>query len=305
MRYTLFMKVGTVMKRYLGIDIGGTNIKYGLFNDQGEGLQCKSSEVFSTPRRNLDELLEIVHTVIKSELPLAGIGICLPGIMDENDEILDGGSIPCLKGTNLREMLAQDYSIPVKIENDAHACAIAEKNLGAGHSVENFFNLTIGTGLGGAVVINHELYKGNHSLAGEVSYLSVQGEYWSRSASMSALIHKVSLEKKIPRRLVDGYKIMEWSQSDINIKNIYDSWLIALCEGLYNICIMLDPDVVYIGGGISENEQFITDLQGRFKNYNSLTHHWHLQKSSFGNNSGYTGAVVSLFLELGIFQPIS
>ncbi len=305
MRYTLFMKVGTVMKRYLGIDIGGTNIKYGLFNDLSERLQCKHTEIFSTPRRNLDELLEIIHTVIKSELPLAGIGICLPGIMDENDEILDGGSIPCLKGINLKEILTQDYLIPVKIENDAHACAIAEKNLGAGYNVENFFNLTIGTGLGGAVVINHELYKGKHSLAGEVSYLSVQGEYWSRTASMSALIHQVSLEKKIPRRLIDGYKIMEWSQVDININNIYDKWLNVLCEGLYNVCIMLDPDIVYIGGGISENEQFITDLQGRFKNYNSLTHHWNLQRSTFGNDSGYTGAVVSLFLELGIIQPIS
>ncbi|MEG0326950.1 MAG: ROK family protein [Erysipelothrix sp.] len=293
------------MKRYLGIDIGGTNIKYGLFDDRSEKLQSKSIEVFSTPRRNLDELLENIHTVIKSELPLEGIGICLPGIMDESGVILDGGSIPCLKGVNLKEILTREYSLPVKIENDAHACAIAEKILGAGQDVENFFILTIGTGLGGAIVINQELYKGNRSIAGEVSYLNVKGEYWSRTASMSTLIHQTSLAKKMSRKLIDGYKVMEWSQSDNNIKNIYNEWLNALCEGIYNICVMLDPDVVFIGGGISENEQFIIDLQNRFKNYHSFSHNWNIQRSTFGNKSGYTGAVISLFLELGIFQAIS
>ena len=165
------------MSIYLGIDIGGTSIKYGTYNEYGEEL-IKGSKYIKTPKYDLGKLVKIIDSIVNEFKELDGIGLSIPGCINpESGYIQDGGSIRALDKVNIKELLKRELKIDVEVENDANCALLAEKWIGNAKESSNFICITLGTGVGGALYINDKLVSGNNNFAGEFGYMIVDNIY--------------------------------------------------------------------------------------------------------------------------------
>ena len=155
----------------LGIDIGGTNIDIGLM--AGGVLIQKNSfaaDVFTDRQELLKQLIESIGSFELNKV--RGIGVGVPGIIDpENGFIFDLQNLPMWYKLPLGEILSKEFSLPVKLENDASCFALGHAHYGLGQQSNNFVGLTLGTGLGMGIIINRTLYSGVLAGAGEIGML--------------------------------------------------------------------------------------------------------------------------------------
>lgn len=150
------------MGRYLGIDVGGTEIKYGIFDENGNEFIEESGSAKSV-RDDLDKIIDILSRMIKSAKEIDGVGISIPGGVDnENGVIIEGGAIPVLAGVDLIGILNEKTGFNVAIENDANCVVLAEKWIGNGKDCSSFVCMTIGTGIGGGMFINNKIHVGKN-----------------------------------------------------------------------------------------------------------------------------------------------
>ncbi len=140
------------MKKYLSIDIGGTNLKYALIDEKGHILEKDSVK---TDAKNLTAFMENMYEVIDSyQDQFEGIAICAPGKIDtENKIIYFGGALKFLDGLNLQDALGDKYNVPVSVENDGKAAALSEQWLGELRRVDTGVAITLGTGVGGVSLL--------------------------------------------------------------------------------------------------------------------------------------------------------
>ena len=191
---------------YVVFDIGGSFVKYALMDRSGE-ITFKGK--FKTPKKSFDDLLNnlcrIVDAVNMEQL--RGISICLPGVVDSDQGIVYyGGSLPYLHEKNIKEELKAIYpDLKVSIENDGKAAALAEIWRGAGKNHKNVIILVLGTAIGGGIVIDGQLYRGDNYSAGEVSYmvgdLTQQPNIYERmgfEASASKMVSDVAVANGLP-----------------------------------------------------------------------------------------------------------
>ena len=159
----LFMKNSSV----IGIDLGGTKVKTGLI-DHGELKQVLTKEINSSGSENevLDEIFALLD---KYEVEkYTGIGIGIPSVVDvETGVIYDVQNIPSWKEVHLKKILEERYNVPVNVNNDANVFVLGEKYFGCAKGFSNVAGITLGTGLGGGLVINDKLYSGKNCGAGE------------------------------------------------------------------------------------------------------------------------------------------
>lgn len=158
------------MKKYLSIDIGGTNLKYALIDEKGHILE---KDRVKTDAKNLTAFMENMYEVIDSyQDQFEGIAICAPGKIDtENKIIYFGGALKFLDGLNLQDALGDKYNVPISVENDGKAAALSEQWLGELRGVDTGVAITLGTGVGGGVVVNNHLLHGWTFQAGELSWM--------------------------------------------------------------------------------------------------------------------------------------
>ena len=257
------------MSIYLGIDIGGTSIKYGTYNEYGEEL-IKGSKYIKTPKYDLGKLVKIIDSIVNEFKELDGIGLSIPGCINpESGYIQDGGSIRALDKVNIKELLKRELKIDVEVENDANCALLAEKWIGNAKESSNFICITLGTGVGGALYINDKLVSGNNNFAGEFGYMIVDNIYdrykvktLNRDSSTITFIKQVASKKGIYYKALDGISIFNLIKSkDEDAVDAYKKWIrrIAIC--IYNLGFIIDPEKVLIGGGVSEESIFISDIK--------------------------------------------
>ncbi len=164
-------------ERWIGIDIGGSAVKLGAITPQGQGIAERSLPASSSTRVDVlfDALALAVLEVAETDSP-GTIGVGVPGLLDrERGAVLESPNLPWMKGVNVRAALAERlHVVPgrVQVENDANVAALGELWLGAARGARNAFVLTLGTGIGGGMVLNGELYVGEGS-AGEIGHVTV------------------------------------------------------------------------------------------------------------------------------------
>ena len=158
-------------KKYFSIDIGGTNIKYGIINNQGDLISHKSVK---TPDNKTD-FLNLIKSIVQENLSdIQGVGISVPGKVNvQTGTVFYGGALPFLDKVSFKDELESAFHIPAAVENDAKSGASAELWLGSLKDVNNGAIITLGTGVGGGIVLNHQLLHGSHYQAGELSYMSL------------------------------------------------------------------------------------------------------------------------------------
>lgn len=162
------------MKPILGIDIGGTKIAYALVNDH---YKTSTVKILPTPQKNL--LAKIEEIIQTHKLGISGVGIGVPGRVLKNSIVKNLPNIKNFKPLNLRIHLQKKFHLPIWVENDAKAFTLTESILGAGKNFSSVVGITLGTGIGGGIVMNKKLVQGLQGLTGEFGhFIMPDGSYF-------------------------------------------------------------------------------------------------------------------------------
>ncbi len=164
-------------KYAVGVDLGGTNVKVGIVSQNGKIIKKVSVETKAQggPEKVIQQIKKgIDEVLIKNELRIHGIGIGSPGtVSTKKGTVEDPPNLPGWEKVNLGKIIQKEFKIDVKVENDANAAAIGEMIFGAGKSYESFVMVTLGTGVGGGIIYNRKLFRGEFGAAGEIGHISI------------------------------------------------------------------------------------------------------------------------------------
>lgn len=296
------------MTKYIGIDIGGTSVKYGLVDENGVVSNKNSFKTKAEDQAGLlTDLLAAVDDMKKTDSNLAGIGVSMPGVVQADGYLTTAGAVKCFYEINLKDILEDKTGLPVKIENDANAAAIAEKWLGSAQGVHDYLSLVLGTGVGGALVINDQIYRGAHARSGEFGWMIVEdddidvemGSLNFLGATVIGLIRRYNQYSDQP---VDDARVIfqRADAGEVLAKSVLKSYYHSLAKGIINLEVSFDPATVIVGGGISANTEFIDTLNETIeavkKTHNSIKNlDLPLVKAAkLKNDAGMIGAVYQL-----------
>lgn len=251
------------MKFYVSIDIGGTSIKHGILDKNIKFIT--SGEVATEAQKGGKNILEKVINIVseyKKEYTLSGICISTAGMVDcEKGEIIHASDlIPNYTGTQIKKTLEDIFSIPCEVENDVNCAGLAEYFSGSAKGSSISLCLTIGTGIGGSIIINDKVFHGFSGSACEVGYMNMFKSKFEDLGATSILVKKVSKLKNCSENHIDGKLIFEMAKNnDEDCIKAIDEMVDILGMGIANICYVINPEVVVLGGGIMAQKDYLYD----------------------------------------------
>ena len=277
----------------LAIDIGGTMIKYGLVSSDGEILSTDKIE--TEAEKGLENILNKIDNIFKRYKKNNPVGIAVSGTGQINGMIgkVIGGNpiIPNWIGTNLVKILEEKYNLPAVLENDVNCVALGEKWIGAGKDLSNFICLTIGTGIGGGIILNNQLFRGENFVAGEFGHILIKKGEFEQFASTTALIRLV---KERTGKTLNGKEIFDLEKKEIvEYQEVVSEWIENLTDGLSSIVYCFNPANIILGGGvIGQGEALINRVKNSlFKKIGlQFKEKLNIIQAKLGNNAGMIGA---------------
>jgi len=313
----------TMTHLFLGIDLGGTLIKFALLDDAltpighlelDTPVQKGPDEVIDTMIRGARELIHQQGVALSN---LSGIGVASPGPIDfETGTVIAMPNIPGFNNVPLRDRIADALGVETILENDANAAAMGEALCGAGKNADILIMLTLGTGVGSGIIINGKILRGCHSAGAETGHMIVEPngepcpcgqrgclERYSSAASVAQyarrLIEKEGRQSTLSEILrkngdIDAAQINQAQiDGDELAKEVWDRAMYFLAIGCINLARLFDPEVIILGGGMAKaGENRINPLRQHF---NKL--HWTLTEpktslvlSALGSKAGVIGA---------------
>ena len=304
----------------IGVDIGGTSIKGAFINEKGEIFNRFSMKTFKEePVEDcIDKLCDIINEEVKkSGHKVAGIGIGIPGMLDmDNGIVYYSPNLPTWSDFHIKEFMEKRTGIEVVINNDANVAALGEAKLGSGSNYKNSIMITLGTGVGGGIVIDGKLYDGNKHQGGELGHMSI--DFNGREcgcgrrgcveayASATALIKdtKEAMRENPDSLLFEVEKELDGidarnafiaeARGDKAAKEVIDNYVKYLSEGLLNYCNIFRPEVIILSGGVAnEGENLFSRVRKFLKeNHYGMTGSPEVQVvgASLGYDSGKVGA---------------
>jgi len=293
---------------FIGIDIGGTSIKYAAVAN-GEILWSDTKPTNASLSR--DELISNIHDCVNKiqslKYDIKAVGIGTPGLVDVNTGFVKGGAfnLPDWENLPLGQIMKDKTGLPVFVDNDANLMGLGEysqqSNLG-----KNVIFITIGTGIGGAIIINGELYRGSNFAGGELGCIPMKIDgiegFWEDFASTTAMVKSYKDKKGDASGEIDGKYILEqYSIGEPLAKEIVEQNTQLLGQGIAAYINIFNPDNIIIGGGISEaGDVYIDKIR-----YNAFKYAMkdckegvNISAAKLGNKAGFLGAVRFAELEL-------
>ena len=236
------------------IDIGGTTIKIATWKDN----QLQDKHAVDTPK-DLDGFYEALTeevNKIKKDTKIEGVAISSPGAVNKKTGIIGGSSaIPYIHNFKIVDELEKRFGLPVSVENDANSAALGELAEGSGKGCDSMAFFVIGTGIGGALIINQKVWHGAHLFGGEFGYMIMGAHTLSELASPVAMANRYN--ERTGKHL-DGKTIFELADKDDPVASDERQTLIhALAVAIYNIQHSFDSEKIVLGGGISNNPELI------------------------------------------------
>ena len=311
----------------VGIDVGGTSIKGATIRDGGEILHRFSMPMDKTlpPEVTIGKLCDLVNETIEQfhkDTAIAGIGIGIPGSFNkETGLIINCPNLPTWGGFNLKVFMENKCHLYVKMVNDADAAALAEAKFGVGKDFRYVLMITLGTGVGGGIVIDKQLYNGNLGMGAELGHMVIEIDgrecgcgrkgcfeaYGSATALIKETkkmmeIHPDSLLGEIANELggVDArVPFLAEAKGDKYAKKVVDDYVKYLSEGLLNYCNIFRPNIIVLSGGVANEGDNLLD---RVRKY-MKEHHYGMPKmpeveirqATLGYDAGKIGAA-ALFI---------
>lgn len=286
-----------VQMKILAFDIGGTEIKYSLC-DENFNLYQKHS-IPTNASEGGKRIIERVVEIIKTFDGIDRIGISTAGQVNsiKGEIIFATDSIPGYTGVKIKETVEKETGIPTAVENDVNSAAIGEAVFGAAKGYSDFICLTYGTGIGGAIFLDGKLFTGNSFSAGEFGHIVTHAGgaectcggkgCYEAYASAKALVNKVSetLDKDL-----NGKQIFD-NFNDPVIKRLIDEWIDEIIIGLKSLVYIFNPSLIVLGGGIMNEKYIIDEINTRLqKDLMNSFRMVRVVKAMMGNDANKLGA---------------
>ena len=253
------------MKEYICIDIGGTSIKHGVVREDGTfavtGEMPTQAMEYGGP--GIMEKAKKIVEVYREEYQPEGICISTAGMVDcEKGKITYAAPlIPNYTGTEIKKTLEDLYGIPCEVENDVNCAGLAEHFAGASKGSSISLCLTIGTGIGGAIIIDGKVFHGFSGSGCEVGYMHLPGGEFQDLGASSILVKKTAEYKRIDPASINGKYVFEQAkQGDSDCIRAIQEMCEVLGMGIANICYVVNPEVVVLGGGIMAQKEYLKDI---------------------------------------------
>ncbi|PYZ92058.1 sugar kinase [Salipaludibacillus keqinensis] len=284
-RKPIILTINSNSRYIVGVDVGVNKVRLAVTNLNGEVSKRKVEPMPVSKALNEEEFLLFLKKILHSFLEevsegrdkLIGIGIAMHGIVDHEKGIAIHGPTLKLEKVPVKDVIEEEFNLPVRVENDAKALALGEKWFGAGKETDHFVCLNVGEGIGGGIVLNNRLFHGNNSLAGEVGHtiIDLNGPTCSCGnkgcfqtlASGQALKERASKKieegvetelTKIGNREIEGQVIYEAAlKGDVVAKEILRETGEYLGLGILNVIHFLNPSMIIVGGGVSKAGSFL------------------------------------------------
>lgn len=311
----------------VGIDVGGTSIKGATINDKGVVLDRFSMPMDkdASAEETLGKLCDLVNETLAShkyEEKVVGIGIGIPGTFNkETGVIVNTPNLPTWVGFNVKQFIESKCKLYVKMVNDADAAALAEAKFGVGKEFNYVLMITLGTGVGGGIVINKTLYNGNLGMGAELGHMVIELDgkqcgcgrrgCFEAYASATALNRETrEAMEKHPESLL--FEVVEEiggidarvpfiaeKRGDKAAKEVVDNYVKYLSEGLLNYCNILRPNVIVLSGGVAnEGDNLINRVKAYMKEHNygmKNAPEVEIRQASLGYDAGKIGAAALYF----------
>ncbi len=249
------------MSNIIVFDIGGTDIKFGVTKNN-ELIFKDKMPTLAKEIGGVNIIKNIISKIkeLSSQYKFIGCAISSAGVIDPSTGIVVSAtdSIPNYIGVNIKEMIEKETKLTTWVQNDVNCFAIAEKHNGNGKGINNFITLTVGTGIGGAVVINNELLLGKNFSAGEVGRMNLNDKTFEQCASITSLVIEAKNNNLDVSNGIEVFELYD-NKNEIAIK-VVDNFYSNLAKGIINLLYTFNPDKVLIGGAISNRLQFINEL---------------------------------------------
>jgi len=289
---------------HLVIDIGGTAIKSALYTPSG--MLADFRETASDGREGAQALLSRLHDLIGSYAAQGfdRIGVSTAGQVDcvAGRIIFANDNIPGYTGTPLAEILTRDWQVPVDVENDVNAAALGEAYFGSARGIADFLCLTYGTGIGGAIVIDGQIYRGLHGLAGEFGHLVTHAQdglpctcgqtgCYEQYASAAALVRQAV---RINPAWSNGRLLTEARDAaKPGVIPVLEYWAEEVACGLSSLIHCFNPSLIVLGGGILSDENIFQRILRHTLNRTmpSFARGLVIRPASLGNQAGLYGMV--------------
>ena len=300
-----------------GIDLGGTSVKCALF--QTDGTVEEKWEIKTRVENEGKEILPDIEKTILAKMEekkiakedVAGVGIGIPGPVDENGEIACAVNLHWGR-KNIEKELAELTGLVVKAGNDANVAALGEMWKGGGQGSKNLILVTLGTGVGGGIIVNEKMVTGAHGAGGEIGHASVEMEeeeacncgnkgcleQYASATGIARLARRAmasgqeesilrSMENVTAKDVFDAYK-----DGDALAAKVVDQFARYLGNALAIFSCVADPDVIVIGGGVSKAGQVLIDCVEKYFRQYAFTacKDTKIKLATLGNDAGIYGA---------------
>ena len=249
---------------YLVIDIGGTYMKYGYYQENGE-IQRKGK--IPTIKTNIEEFYEMILSLVEKNID--GIALSMPGLINSQTGYVHAITLlPFLQGHNVKRELEDLSHIHVTVENDAKCAALGELWKGRFQNISNGLFLVLGSGIGGTIIINGEIVRGPRFKAGEIGSLLMPLDVnyqkminFGKNNNANQLFYHISQKYNCKN---DGKIVFDFIKKNKDAYHDFEVYCRQIAFMIYNLDYILDLDVVVIGGGISEQPLLISTIQQEY-----------------------------------------
>jgi len=317
---------------YIGLDLGGTNIKCGVVDDQGRVLAKQSVPTHADegPEAVIQQMAESARVVVSEAgleiIKIKAVGIGSPGPIDfERGLLAAAPNMPLFRGVPIRDRIAQILNLPVALENDANASAIGEYWIGAGRGglVRHLIVLTLGTGIGGGVIMDGRIVHGAFGNAGEPGHIIVVPGGRPCGCGQSGCLETYSSASRTGQRATEALEAGEASslrevhaRGEVTAKDVFqaaaagdalanrivDETALYLGVGCVNLCRLLDPELIVLAGGMVQAGGILLDrVRKAFASHSwkMATDRVRIVPTELGDDAGIIGAAAVAWSQTG------
>ena len=248
--------------KILCYDMGGTYIKYGVIENNKFIFSSKVPTLCHNSQKELiNQYIELTKKMLNNYPDICGVGVSTAGAVNYHEGIICAApaSIPVFQDFDFKKLFKENFNLDCFVDNDVNSFAAAELN--EKNPYKNFVVMTIGTGIGGAVIVNNQLWRGVNYNAGEIGRMIINGKSYEEIAATSVLVKQA---KNLGLNIENGIEVFKlYDEKNEQVVPLVEEFFNNLVIGIANVIYMFNPEAIFIGGGISKRDTLINEIEVR------------------------------------------